>query len=141
MGVRSAQERPVKDEFPWFRGGKERQNDPGDIGWLNGMPVKEAFHTADDRVSVRASWEARGEFGMPDVLAPKECEHHEGKQLDLVLSELREVRGKAAGQLGQDIGRRVLFSRLSRPFSSPPGKCRVLRGCPSCLRGERGFEG
>ncbi|WP_439392757.1 HNH endonuclease signature motif containing protein [Deinococcus aquaticus] len=65
---------------------------------------------------------------MPDVLAPKEREHHEGKQLDLVLAEFREVRGEAAGQLGQDIGRRVLFSRLSRTFSSPPGKCRVLRG-------------
>ncbi|MHA0043555.1 hypothetical protein [Deinococcus sp. PEB2-63] len=92
------------------------------------MPVKEAFHTADDRVSVRASWEARGGFGMPDVLALKECEHHEGKQLDLVFAELRDVRGKAAGQLGQDIGRRVLFSRVSRTFSSPTGKCRVLSG-------------
>ena len=118
---------PVEDEFAWLRGRKERQDDPGDVGWLNGMPVKEAFHTADDRVSVRASWEARGELGMPDVFAPKECEHHEGKQLDLVLAELREVRGEAAGQLGQDIGRRVLFSRVSRTFSSHSGNCRVLR--------------
>ncbi|GHG42335.1 hypothetical protein GCM10017784_41360 [Deinococcus indicus] len=83
------------------------------------MPVKEAFHAADDGGVVRASREARGEFGMPDVLAPKECEDHERKQLDLVLAELREVRGEAAGQLGQDIGRRVLFSRVSRTFSSP----------------------
>ena len=50
---------------------------------------------------------------MPDVLPLEEGEHHEGEQLDLVLAELREVRGEAAGQLGQDIGRRVLFSRLS----------------------------
>ncbi|MFC6803971.1 hypothetical protein ACFQDE_21360 [Deinococcus caeni] len=113
MGVRSAQERPVEDEFAWLRGGKERQDDPGDVGRLDGMPIKKAFHTADDGGVVRASREARGEFGMPDVLPLEEGEHHEGEQLDLVLAELREVRGEAAGQLGQDIGRRVLFSRLS----------------------------
>ncbi|WP_230286140.1 hypothetical protein [Deinococcus sp. 12RED42] len=126
MGVRSAQECPVEDEFAWLRGGKKRQDDPGDVGWLDGMPVKEAFHTADDEGSVRASGEARGEFGMPDVLALEECEHYEGKQLDLILAELREVRGEEAGQLGQDIGRRVLFSRVSRTFSSPSGNYRVL---------------
>ncbi|WP_230288693.1 hypothetical protein [Deinococcus sp. 14RED07] len=97
MGVRSAQERPVEDEFAWLRGRKERQDDAGDVGRLDGMPVKEAFHTADDGGVVRASREARGEFGMPDIFAPKECEDHEGKQLDLVLAELREVRGEAAG--------------------------------------------
>ena len=110
---------PVEDEFAWLSGRKERQNHPGNVGWLDGMPVKEAFHAADDGGVVRASGEARGEFGMPDVLAPKECEDHERKQLDLVLAELREVRGEAAGQLGEDIGRRVLFSRVSRTFSSP----------------------
>ena len=110
---------PVEDEFAWLSGRKERQNHPGNVGWLDGMPVKEAFHAADDGGVVRASPEARGEFGMPDVLAPKECEDHERKQLDLVLAELREVRVEAAGQLGEDVGRRVLFSRVSRTFSSP----------------------
>nr|AAF44052.1 hypothetical protein [Shuttle vector pI3] len=118
---------PVKDKFAWLRGGKERQNDPGDISWPKRMTVEEAFHPPDDGGGVRASGEARGEFSMPDVLAPKEGEDHEGEQLDLVLAELREVRGEAAGQLGQDIGRRVQFSRVSRTFSSPAGNCRVLR--------------
>ena len=84
---------------------------------------RSAPHAADDGGGVRASGEARCEFSMPNVLAPKESEDHEGEQLDLVLAELWEVRGEAAGQLGQDIGGRVLFSRVSRTFSSPSGKC------------------
>ncbi|WP_230287369.1 hypothetical protein [Deinococcus sp. 12RED42] len=121
MGVRSAQERPVKDEFTWLRGRKERQDDPGDVGRLDGMPIKKAFHTADDGGVVRASGEARGEFGMPDVLAFEKSEDHEGKQLDLVLAELREVPSEAANQLDEDSGGIVLLSRVSRAFLNPQG--------------------
>jgi hypothetical protein len=77
--------------------------------------------------AVCASGEARSEFGLPDVLAPKECEDHEGKQLDLFLAKLREVRGKVAGQLGEDIAERVPFSRVSRAFPSSSVRCQVLR--------------
>ncbi|THF70869.1 hypothetical protein E7T06_05880 [Deinococcus sp. Arct2-2] len=83
------------------------------------MTVKEALHAADDGGGVRASGEARREFSMPNVLSPKESEDHEGEQLDLILAELWKVRGEAAGQLGEDIGGRVLFSRVSRTFSRP----------------------
>ncbi|UQN09630.1 hypothetical protein [Deinococcus sp. QL22] len=103
--------RPVEDEFAWLCGGKARQDDSGDVGRLDGMTVKEV----------------RREFSMPNVLSPKESKDHEGEQLDLILAELWEVRGEAAGQLGEDIGGRVLFSRVSRTFSRPSGKCRVLR--------------
>ncbi|WP_245556603.1 hypothetical protein [Deinococcus aquatilis] len=77
------------------------------------MTVKEAFHTSDDGGGLRTSGEARREFRMPDVLALEKRENHEGKQLNLILAELWEVRGEAAGQLGQDVGGRVLLSRIS----------------------------
>ena len=112
MGVRSAQERPVEGEFAWLREGKERQDDPGDVG-------------------------------MPDVLAAKEGEDHEGEQFDLVLAELREVLGEAAGQLGEDIRGRVLFSRISRTCASLSRRGRgmsgegpgILRESPLCSPG------
>jgi uncharacterized protein YlzI (FlbEa/FlbD family) len=48
-------------------------------------------------------------------------------QVQRVFAKLWEVRGEAVGQLDQDIGRRVLFLRVSRTFSSPLVNCRVLR--------------
>ncbi len=126
MSVRSAQECPVEDEFAWLRGGKEGQDHPGDVGRLDGMPVKEAFQTADDGGVVRASPEARGEFGMPDVLAFEKSEDHEGEHLDLVLAEVREVRSEAANQFDENSGGIVLLSRVSRDFSSPSRKCWTL---------------
>lgn len=55
---------------------------------------------------------------MMDVLALAKCEHHEGRQFDLVVAELREVPSEPEGQLGEAIGRRVLFSRVSRTFQA-----------------------
>ncbi|MFC6663711.1 hypothetical protein [Deinococcus multiflagellatus] len=83
------------------------------------MPIKEAFHTPNDRSGARASGEARREFSMPDVLALQERKDHQGKQLNLVLAKLWKVRGEAARQFGQDVRRRALFSRTSRGFSTP----------------------
>ena len=66
--------RPVEDEFAWLRGGKEGQDNPGDVGRLEGMTVKEALHRTNDGGGLCASPEARREFSMPNVLAPKESE-------------------------------------------------------------------
>ncbi|WP_084046120.1 hypothetical protein [Deinococcus hopiensis] len=72
------------------------------------MTIKDPFHTADHGTGLRASLEA---LCGPDVFGLKEGQDHQRQQFHLVLAQLREGRREAAGQFGEDIRRRALFSR------------------------------
>ena len=119
MGVRSAQERAVKDEFARTLVWEEDQHDAGDVSLAEWVTVEKALNTADDRRGLSASREALSQFSVPDVFCLKKCEDDQGKELHLVLAIVRKVSGEATSQLGQSNGRRVLFSRVRREFSSP----------------------
>ncbi|WP_233218888.1 hypothetical protein, partial [Deinococcus arcticus] len=111
--------RTVNDELARPRLWEQRQDDTSYIGGTQWMAIKKTIYAANHRVGLRASREARRECSVPNIFGLKQREHHQRQQLHLVLAELGEVRGEAAGQFGQDIGRRTLFSRVTRGFSTP----------------------
>ncbi|MGI8748342.1 MAG: hypothetical protein ACR2J4_08360 [Deinococcus sp.] len=90
------------------------------------MTVEETLNPANDGRCLSASREALGKFSVPDIFRLEKCEDDQGEQLHLVLSAIWEVRGEATSQLGQGNGRRALFSRVRRDFSSPSENCRAL---------------
>ncbi|WP_145975593.1 hypothetical protein [Deinococcus gobiensis] len=98
---------------------QEQQNQPGDVSRTEGMPIKKAFHTTDDRISLSFPREPRRESGVANIFGLNESKDDAGKQLNLIFPIFRKVRGEAAHQGLEGRQGRALFLRVSRKISSP----------------------